>query len=48
MRISPKTGGFRELFLTESDFKTCSKVNFPKEHPHFGGLEINRRYGIQS
>ena len=25
----PKTGGFRELFLPENDFKTSSGVNFP-------------------
>ena len=25
-----KTRGFRELFLPENDFKTCSTVNFPK------------------
>ena len=30
---NPKTGGFRELFLPENDFKTCSTVNFPKKHP---------------
>ena len=41
---NPKTGGFRELFLPENDFKTCSTVNFPKKHPDFGGLETNRRY----
>ena len=38
---NPKTGGFRELFLPENDFKTCSTVNFPKKHPDFGGLETN-------
>ena len=36
-----KTGGFRELFLPKNDFKTCSRVNFPKKHPDFGGLETN-------
>ena len=36
-----KTGGFRELFLPKNDFKTCSKVNFPKKHPDFGGLKTN-------
>ena len=38
---NPKTGGFRELFLPENDFKTCFAVNFPKKHPDFGGLENN-------
>ena len=36
-----KTGSFRELFLPENDFKTCSAVNFPKKHPDFEGLETN-------
>ena len=45
---NPKTGGFRELFLPENDFKTCSTVNFPKKHPDFGGLETNQRYEIQT
>ena len=27
---NPKTGGFRELFLPENDFKTCSRVNSRK------------------
>ena len=45
---SPKTGGFRELFLSENDFKTCSTVNFPKIHPDFGGLETNERHKIQT
>ena len=27
---NPKEGGFRELFLPENDFKTCSAVKFPK------------------
>ena len=38
----PKTGGFRELFLPESDFKTSSAVNFPKKHPDFGGLDTQK------
>ena len=25
---NPKTGDFRELFLPENDFRTCSAVNF--------------------
>ena len=25
---TPRTGGFRELFLPENDFKTCSATNF--------------------
>ena len=41
-----KTGGFRELFLSENDFKTSSTVNFQK-HPDFGGLEINQRHKVQ-
>ena len=43
---NPKTGSFRELFLPENDFKTCSAVNFPKKHPDFGGLETNQRHKI--
>ena len=43
---NPKTRGFRELFLPENDFKTCSTVNFPKKHPDFGGLETNQRHEI--
>ena len=42
----PKKRGFRELFLSKNDFKTCSAVSFPKKHPDFGGLEINRRYEV--
>ena len=30
----PKTGGFRELFLPENDFKTCSSKHFSKKHPN--------------
>ena len=30
---NPKTGASRDLFLPESDFKTSSAVNSPKEHP---------------
>ena len=40
---NPKTGGSRELFLPENDFKTFSTVNFIKKHPGFGGLEINQK-----
>ena len=43
-----KTGDFRELFLSENDFKTCLTVNFRKIHPDFGGLEINQRHKIQT
>ena len=32
---NPKTGGFRELFLTENDFKSFSTINFPKKHSDF-------------
>ena len=39
---NPKTGGFRELFLPENDFKTCSTVNFPIKHPDFSSLEPNK------
>ena len=28
---NPKTSSFRELFLPENDFKTCSTVSFPKK-----------------
>ena len=45
---NPKTKGFRELFLPENDFKTCSTENFPKKHSDFGGLETNRRQEIQT
>ena len=45
---NPKTGGFRELFVPENDFKTCSTVNFPKKHPDFGGLETNQRHEIRT
>ena len=38
----PKTGGFKEWFLPESDFKTCSAVSFPKKHPDFGGLDTQK------
>ena len=38
---NPKTGGSRELFLPENDFKTCSAVKFSKKHTDFGGLETN-------
>ena len=38
---NPKTGCFRELFLPENDFKTCSAVNFPRKHPDFAGLKTN-------
>ena len=27
-----KKGGFREFFLPKNGFKTCSAVNFPKQH----------------
>ena len=43
-----RTGGFRESFLSENDFKTCLTVNFRKIHPDFGGLEINQRHKIQT
>ena len=39
---NPKTGGFRDLFLPENDFKTCSTVDFPKKHLDFGGLDTNQ------
>ena len=38
-----KTGGFRELFLSENYFKSCSTVSFPKKHPDFGGLKTSER-----
>ena len=43
-----KSGGFRELFLPENDFKTCSTVNFPKQHPDFGDLTTNQRHRVQT
>ena len=39
---NPKIGEFRELFLPENDFKTCSTVHFPK-NTDFGGLETSQR-----
>ena len=36
---NPKPGAFKELFLPENDFETCSTTNFPKNHPDFGGLK---------
>ena len=44
----PKSGGFRELFLPQNDFKTCSTENFPKKHPDFGDLETNQRHEIRT
>ena len=32
-----KTGGFRELFLPENDFETCSTVDFQKNIQIFEG-----------
>ena len=43
---SPKIGSFRELFLPQNDFKTCSAVNFPNNYPDFGGRETNQRHEI--
>ena len=37
-----------ELFLPENDFQTSFAVNFPKNHPDFGGLETNQRLEIQT
>ena len=31
----PKTGGFKELFLPENNFKTCFAVNFSKKTSRF-------------
>ena len=45
---NPKTGGFRESFLPEKNFKTCSAVSFPKKHPYFGSLESSQRHKIQT
>ena len=45
---NPKTGGSRDLFLPESDFKPSSTVNFLRKHPDFRGLETNRRHEIQT
>ena len=41
-----KKDGFRKLFRPKNGFKTCSAVNFPKKHTHFGGLETNQRHEI--
>ena len=40
---NPKQGPLG-ICLSESNFKTSSTVNFPKRHPHFGGLETNQRH----
>ena len=45
---NPETGGFRELFLPQNDFKTCSAINFQKQHPDFEGLESNQGHEIQT
>ena len=45
---NPETGGFRELFLPQNDFKTWSAINFQKQHPDFGGLETNQGHEIQT
>ena len=46
---NPKTGGFRDLFLPENNFETCSAVNFPKKyHPDFGGQETNQKHEIRT
>ena len=34
--------------MTEDNFQTSSALNFPKKHPDFGGLEINRRHEIHT
>ena len=36
---NPKTGGSRELFLPQYNFKICYAVNFPKKHADFRGLQ---------
>ena len=43
-----KTGGSRELFLPENDFRTRSTKNSLKNHLDFGELETNQRHEIQS
>ena len=43
-----KTRGFRELFLPENDFKTCSTENLLKRHPDIGGLQTNQKHEIQT
>ena len=43
-----KTGGSRELFLPENDFRTSSTKNSLKNHLDFGELETNQRHEIQS
>ena len=37
-----KTGASRDLFLPESDFKTCFVRNFQKKCQDFGNLETNQ------
>ena len=37
-----KTGGFRELFLPENDFKNCSTVNFPKNIQILEGWKLTK------
>ena len=36
-----KTGSFKEFFLPENDFNSCSAVHFSKKCPDFGGLGRN-------
>ena len=42
------TGGARELFVPENDFKAFSAVKLPKKHPDCGGLKTNQRHEIQT
>ena len=46
--LNQKAGGSKEQFLPKNDFQNSSTNIFPKKHPDFGGLEINRRHEIQN
>ena len=39
---NPKNKGFRELFLSENDFKTSSTVNFPKNIQILEGWKLTK------
>ena len=46
IRKFKKSGLF--IFLSENDFKTSFKVNFPKQRPDFGDLETKQRHEPQT
>ena len=37
-----KTGDFRELFLSQNDFKTCCTVNFSRNYPDLETRKPNK------